>query len=182
MSKTENTGSMLFDDVRGPLTNLFANLSGKHSDYWLESLKKMLRKEEIPSPPIEVLEAVQSKNKSKEKIEALINFLKSIPVVYDVEIGSLHSSYFLDILVHPNVLSFSGLQEGVFHYGRFYLKDDFSFEYKKNFRLTRSKENEIFYAFLTDYEGSYKNIEGFSKALYDLGIIYQKNIPETPNI
>ncbi len=58
MSLTKNTGSMLFEEARGPLTTLFINLSGKHADYWFESLKKMLRKEEIPPPPIEVLEAV----------------------------------------------------------------------------------------------------------------------------
>ena len=43
----KNTGLML-SEVRGLLNNLNDNLSGEYGDYWLKTLKKMLRKEKLP--------------------------------------------------------------------------------------------------------------------------------------
>ncbi len=84
-----NTGLAL-SEVRGPLNNLFDNLSGEHGEYWLTALKKLLRKEEIPEPPIKVLQAISKQNlhreKMREKVKVITKYIEKIPVVDEVHI------------------------------------------------------------------------------------------------
>ncbi len=104
----KDTG-LLLSEVRGLLNNLNDNLSGDHGDYWVSALKKMLRKEEIPIPPKEVIEALKSCNFKKfadEKLEAVIRYIKDIPVVCNVERCEENDDDLINICIYPRLNMF----------------------------------------------------------------------------
>ncbi len=92
------------------LNELNNNLSGKHGDYWLKALEKMLRKQRLPVPPAELIKIVDRSTIQKNiigKRDLLVAYLKSIPVVHDVTIPSKEfKNSLLDIEVCPNFSCF----------------------------------------------------------------------------
>lgn len=104
----KNTG-LLLSEARGPLNNLLDNLSGEHAEYWLKALKKLLRKEELPEPPKEVLDllaSLDSRKIAKDKIDYWVKILQAIPAVCEVIISGPGEHCLIDMFVYPNLADF----------------------------------------------------------------------------
>ncbi len=173
IKKVSNTGLTL-SEIKGPLDNLLDNLSGEHADYWLDAIKKLLRKERLPEPPADVAftKGLNTKIKALAKLKKWINFLNTIPVVYRTEICRDYLQDLIDIEVAPNLLSFlhSPKDEDK---ALFCLKKvDGSVEY---FNDSSAETDEIFDKW---HENKYKDIYTFFKALIELGEMYEKAVPE----
>jgi hypothetical protein len=104
MSK-KDTGLML-SEVKGLLNNLNENLSGKDFDYWLKALKKLLRKEELPEPPVVPLVIFKDFEKEvNQKIEKWIEALDKLPIVSIVERQPKDFQTIINLVLHSNLKS-----------------------------------------------------------------------------
>jgi len=169
MSK-KHTGLMLYQ-VRGPLNNLLDNLSGENGAYWLEVLKKLLRKEEPPKMPANVLaftKALNSKKIASEKIEEWAKLLNSIPSVHNVHICD--DDALLDIEVSPNIAHFLHNDE----------HEDtalFVLEIKGSIKHLDGAGEVTDTTFDKWVKDSYKDIYTFYEALLELCEMYQNAVP-----
>lgn len=175
METNENTGLML-SQTKGPLTTLMNNLSGKHADYWLTALNKMLRKEEIPEPPAEVLEQMEKFNFQtvvREKLEEIESYLRTIPAVKRVYICEEDDQDLINIEVYTTGTNF------IRRYKEF---DESYFYLKLNGKVVLSGvDNDadfIFDEWLEKYFPNNENmvLKDFCEALVALGEMYQNAV------
>ncbi len=169
MSK-KHTGLML-SEARGPLNNLLDNLSGENGDYWLEALKKLLRKEEIPKLPKKVLSyahAMNSRDDIAEKIEEWMDLILSVPSV--IYANNCDKDDLLDIEVLSNLADFINADYD-HDAALFTLKSDGTVK-----RQSRSGERTDI-TFEKWCKDSYENISVFYDALLELSELYRNVIP-----
>jgi hypothetical protein len=171
---TDNTGLVL-SKVRGPLNNLLDNLSGDHADYWLRALKKMLRKEELPMPPKEVqefLEKLESKEILRQKLNEWISFLEKIPVVVKVEETNPEDTDLLCIFFYQTTSLFlKAEKDSMTDFGMFMLKSDGTV-----YLLNDFENNVLDKVYKKWRKEEYSNLHEFSKALLELGNLYQSGV------
>lgn len=168
----ENTGLML-SEVRGPLKNLLDNLSGENADYWLNALKKMLRKEEFSKTPNnskEFIAELDFREKSMKKLEEWIELLNALPAVCEASICSDGNKGMIDIEVHPNFNQFLNNEKN---------RDGALFLLLTNGNVERiAVATEITdETFNKCFKNIYKDIYEFYKALIKLGEMYYEAIP-----
>jgi len=167
-----NTGLMLYQ-IRGPLNNLLDNLSGENGNYWLEALKKMLRKEEtqkkLPAEILAITEALNSRENANIEIEEWVKYLNFIPSV--CEANSSEDEDLIDINVYPNLASF--LHED---------KDAdtalFVLETNGCVRRTAKSGERTDDVFDKWCKNSYENISSFYRALIELCKMYKDAVPK----
>ncbi|MEI7810457.1 MAG: hypothetical protein WCI41_02790 [bacterium] len=175
----QNTGLTL-SQVKGPLSNLLDNLNGENGEYWLKALKKFLRKEEIPKPPIGafiLFKGLNSKEKAKEKINEWINFLNTIPSVDEASEPQESYGEFIDIRVSPNLNYFLNKNDN---------EDTALFSITTNgtirsWKASGEKTDFIYdkwYKEIYKKEKSHCSIYSFYKALIKLGEMYENAIPD----
>lgn len=168
---------MMLSEFEGPLKNLLSNLSGKNGDYWLEALKKFLRKEDLPLPPIEVMKDLNPTLVSaREKMEKLTTYLKSLTVVHDVyDVCGSEEAELLIIGIYPNLRTFIDQQMPLgFGPVIFYVNSKFQVSgfYEKNDDFI----DHIFRENISDTQ-SYPTITDFSEQMEILAKKYQESIP-----
>jgi hypothetical protein len=174
----KDTG-VLLSEARGPLQKLIENLSGKNGSYWLDALTKMLRQEEAPKPPSEVvtqLKSVDSRTRANEALEKLAEYVRAIPCVHEVYIcNEQEGGDLLNIGVYPNLMTFvHGETTG----------DDETFTLRINQKVIligntpSSRETDAM--FEKWYKKEYENIDVFCKALFELCRMYEESVPQIP--
>lgn len=175
--KKKNTGLML-SEARGPLNNLFDNLSGEHADYWLDALKKLLRKERLPELPtddVSFVKGLNSKQKAQKNITKWIEFLNIIPsvfkaVIYNPNHADNGNDDVIDIDVHTNLASFL-LNDVDAYQATFCLKMNGSIKYFDD-------SSPTFDVIFENWKKkSYPDIYTFCKALIELSELYEKAVP-----
>lgn len=178
----ENTGVAL-SQVKGLLANLNDNLAGKHGDYWILALKKMLRKEELPKPPSEVLMELNNTNphreKMKEKVKSIAEYLHAIPVVAEVYILQEKDDDvdLVNISVYASTRNFIHKNKTSDTSG-FYLQTDGKIRVGEQFFIkNRGDIDEIYEKWCKQFK--IKNtliLKNFCAALIELGKMYEKAI------
>ncbi len=172
----KDTGLAL-SDIKGPLENLLNNLHGKHGDYWLEALKKMLRREELPELPVNLKKSFvsfDSRKRADSKLQEIVRYLKTIPVIHTVEIcDESEDGDILNINVYPNLMNFIHDENSA---------DDALFVLKMNHEVDRSSSSgentdSTFETFCLDH---YESLDEFCKAMIELGQKYEESIPKIP--
>ncbi len=175
-----NTGDVLPKSIKGPLINLLSNLSGEHSEYWLKALKKMLRKEEIPQPPPEVLKEMKSydfRTAALERIQEIADYLKTISTIKEVcLVDDEHDLIgLINIGVYPNTTDFFREIKNQEH-APFYLNTD------GNVQVGKASEKDIdatYEKWVEKYsfkENKSLPLKDFCKAVIDLGLMYEEAI------
>ena len=169
----KNTGGVLPKGTKGPLVNLLINLSGENGDYWLDSLKKFLRREKLPEPPIDLfIQDLETRNRSKEKIKQMIQCFEAVPVVKEVKEFD-EDLDIINIFVLPNLTCFvrdiseEHQQNALFCVrpnGRVIYYDDGGVDIDKIFKKWCKKE--------------YPDLHVFYQELIRLGNLYEESIPE----
>lgn len=173
---SKNTGVAL-SEIKGPLTNLLNNLSGEHGYYWLSSLKKMLRKENLPERPTEIVQSLNPLRVSaREKLEKLAEYLRSIPVIHEVTICDIdEEGDLLNISVLPNLRFFiEGTVGEGFDSPLFWLKSDHTVQKGKTTEMDCT--DKIFDNFCK--QDQYENIIEFCNAMIELGNRYEASVPK----
>jgi hypothetical protein len=171
----QNTGVML-SEAKGPLNNLMDNLSGEHSDYWLKALRKLLRQEEIPEPPPEVLKTLKSFNQrgmAKKKMDDLVNYLNTIPAVHRARLCDDDTRNIMDIEVYANFASFlHGNKDSNEDQALFTLTQD------RQVAIIGGVDHRIYDKTFDSFNaGRFSDLQAFVKALIWLGKEYVKNSP-----
>lgn len=177
----ENT-DLVLSKVRGPLSNLLTNLSGRHGEFWLESLNRLLRKEDLPEMPKEILEEITNPLKrSKEKLQETVNYLKTIPVVRNAEIDDEHTlPGIINITVQSTIKDFiSKTTDNETNGVLFYLDEKTGKIETVNY--DEGDSDDIFDSWIEgEFDGD--NIASFCKSLICLSKRYEKHITEIVNI
>lgn len=172
MSK-KHTGLML-SEARGPLNNLFDNLSGEKGAYWLDALKKLLRKEKLPELPTNVLaftKTLNSKEDAKQKLEEWVSLFNAIPSVYRARVCDEDDEiYLIDIEVSSNLACF-------IHGNENEDKALFSFGIYGSVDRTGASGEITDVTFNKWCKNEYKDLYTFYKALLNLSEMYQKVVP-----
>jgi hypothetical protein len=172
MSK-KHTGLVL-SEARGPLNNLLDNLSGENGEYWLEALKKLLRKEELPKMPTDLFmltKALDSKQTASEKINEWVQFFNSIPCVYEAH--ECDDEDLIDICISPNLAHFLHPDE---------MNDTALFTLGIDLSIRRIGYDDPVAEITDDIfnkwcKNKYDNIYTFYKALLELCEMYENAVP-----
>ena len=178
-----DTGLML-SEARGPLNNLLDNLSGVHASYWLTALKKMLRKEEIPEPPLEVLEMMKKLNTRAdtiERLEQLKSFFEKIPVVKVVELSEEDwgNGNIMSVGVYPNLIAFIEGENYNGDIAYFTIKIDGTVE---NTSSSNDYDKDQLFIKWEGDKADFRSHKAFVEALFELGSICKNAIPTTEGL
>ncbi len=176
----ENTGLML-SKVRGPLTNLLENLSGPHGEFWLKSLNKLLRKEEFPEVPKEILEELSNPlKKSRKKLQETVNYLKTIPVVRNAEIDDDHTlPGIINITVQSTIKDFVSKATNNDTNGVLFYLDEKTGKIE-TVSYDEDDSDDIFNSWIENkFNGD--DIANFCKSLINLGKRYEEHITKIVN-
>ncbi len=174
----KDTGVTL-SEVKGLLANLNDNLSGKDGNYWIEATKKLLRKEEIPPRPPEVIKNFNSQRISaREKLQEIVDYLNTLPAVHEATLCSEDDGGdLISIHLYNNLITFiNGYTNN----------DTPLFSLGSDNIITRigggAEDDLADYTFKEWVEDTntfaYDSINKFCKAIIKLGNMYEKSVPK----